>query len=382
MTEFTIGVEEEYQLIDPATGDLRSAARAVLQADWTGEIRHEMQESQIEIGTRVCADGAALKHEMVRLRSQAAAVAASRDLTIVAAGLHPYSRWEDHEMSAGDRYQRIAAEYGRIALEEHNFGMHVHVAVPDTHDRVRLMGAVRNYLPHLLALACSSPVYEGSDTAYASYRSVLWRRWPRTGIPPRFADDAEYDAYISAMRDAAFIQDARDVYWMVRPHPRYPTLEFRACDVCPALTDALAITSLIRVIVYAAVCEQLQDNGVMAEIAEPLLHEDAWRATRFGLDATFARPGTEPGWRDARTEIYDLIARLSPLADDLGEDQMVEGIERILTRGNGADRIRARLAEVSDVNALPLWLAAETAVGIGIDRRRDLRADSVLNNVP
>lgn len=380
MTEFTIGVEEEYQLIDPATGDLRSAARAVLQADWTGEIRHEMQESQIEIGTRVCADGAALKREMVRLRSQAAAVAASGDLTIVAAGLHPYSRWEEHEMSGGERYRRIAAEYGRIALEEHNFGMHVHVAVPRTHDRVQLMGAVRHYLPHLLALSCSSPIYEGSDTAYASYRSVLWRRWPRTGIPPLFADEREYEAYISAMRDAAFIQDARDVYWMVRPHPRYPTLEFRACDVCPALADAVAIASLARVIVYAAVCEQLGDNGVVPEVAEPLLDEDAWRATRFGLDATFARPGSEPGWRDVRTEIYDLVARLIPLADDLGEAQMAEGIERILQRGNGAERIRGRLAEASDIGALPLWLAAETAVGIGIDRRRDQRTDSAALN--
>lgn len=374
--DFTVGVEEEYQLIDPASGELRSEARAVLRSDWTGDIRNEMQESTLEIGTQICADCDELREEIIRLRFQTATVAASHELAIAAAGVHPFSRWESHEMSGSERYQRIAGEYGRIARDEHNFGMHVHVAVPADCDRVQIMGRTRTYLPFLLALSCSSPYYEGADTGYASYRTILWRRWPRTGAPPRFADAEEYAHYTEALVRAGFIEDARDIYWMVRPHPVYPTLEFRACDVCPSLDDALAIAALNRVLVAAAVWGEMPEPSPAssAVLADRVLDDNLWRVARDGLDADLVSVEAAAGPRSLRAELNELLDRVEPVARALGEDDMRAGIERIMRRGNGADRMHAQQKHSRSLRELAHWLESETLLGTGVDRRRAQRA--------
>jgi carboxylate-amine ligase len=168
-------VEEEYQLIDRDTGALRSMASAVRGMDWTGELVQELHETQVEIGTPVCRSAAEIARELARLRFQAATVSATRDLALVAAGTHPYSLWSGHAQTEDRRYERIAAKYGRIVLDEHIFGMHIHVAVPAGIDRVALINTVRHFLPHLLSLSGSSPYFEGDDTGFASWRSILWR---------------------------------------------------------------------------------------------------------------------------------------------------------------------------------------------------------------
>jgi carboxylate-amine ligase len=187
--EFTLGAEEEYQLVDPESGELRSDARDVLETDWSDEVTQEIHQTQVEIGTHVCASAEELRAEIARLRVQTAAAAAAEELAIVAAGLHPFSRGEPHRSSGGERYRKLLERFGRILRTEHDFGMHVHVAVPEGVSRAAVSNVVRGYAPYLVALSASSPVYEGEDTGFDSYRSVLTSRLAHAGPPPRFADD-------------------------------------------------------------------------------------------------------------------------------------------------------------------------------------------------
>ena len=374
--DFTIGVEEEYQLVDPATLDLRSCACSVIEGDWSGDIRKELQESTIEIGTPVAGSSREVRSELARLRTQASVAAQAEDLRIVAAGLHPFADWHSHVLTAGERYARMGQTYGRIARDEHNYGMHVHVAVSD--DRIRLLNRVRRYVPHLVCLACSSPFHEGSDTGYASFRMVLWRRWPGAGVPPRLEDEREYRRFVDAQLRAGVLGDERNLYWMIRPHPAYPTLEFRMCDVCPTLDDAVAIAGLARTIVYAAAQGMLTDGraGEWSDAAlDAALSDDTWRASRYGLDAQLIETTTIGGHESARDAIRRLGDVLAPAAADIGETCALDAVARICERGNAADRMRALQGEERDLRALVGWLARETLVGTGMDRRGGQRPE-------
>jgi glutamate---cysteine ligase / carboxylate-amine ligase len=376
MSEFTVGVEEEYQLVDPATGALRSSGRAVLDVDWSGEIRRELQESTIEIGTCVCRTASSADAELRRLRLQAAAAAAAEDLEIVAAGVHPFSGWRGHQRSEGPRYEHIAQKYGRLARDEHIFGMHVHVAVPDRLERIPLLNVVRHFVPHLIALSCSSPYFEGEDSGFASYRMVLWRRWPGAGLPPRLCSDAEYRRYIDAQLKAGVLEDERSVYWMIRLHPVYPTLEFRMFDVCPRVEDASAIAGLTRTLVAAAAEGHLVEAdlaGLTEATRDAILADDVWRAARYSLDARLVTPAAASGWTPIRDAVSDLLDRVRGIAESLDEAGSLEGIARILDRGSAADRIRRVREEGADMHGVVRWLATETVAGVGMDRRREPR---------
>ena len=374
MANFTIGVEEEYQLVDPASSDLRSSARVVLADDWTGELRKEIQESTVEIGTLVCPSSTSVRGDLARLRAQAAAAAAAQDLEVVASGLHPFTDWRRHELTAGERYARMAETYGRLARDEHNYGMHVHVAVEG--DRMRLLGAVRRYIPHLLALSCSSPFHEGEDTGFASFRMVLWRRWPGATVPPRLGSDAEYRSFVDAQLRAGVLGDERNLYWMIRPHPAYPTLEFRMCDVCPTLDHAVAIAGLTRTLVCAASEGMLPADpwSSWSEAAgDAALSDDCWRAARYGLDATVLAPTLPSGGVAMRDAVRRLIDVLRPVAEAIGEAPALDGAGRICETGNTADRLRALHATGCDLRLLVRWLARETLLGTATDRRHEQR---------
>jgi glutamate---cysteine ligase / carboxylate-amine ligase len=374
MSTYTVGVEEEYQLVDPGSGDLRSSARPVLGGDWSGDIRREMQDSTIEIGTQVCGSSAAALADLKRLRLQAATAAAAEELNIVAAGLHPFSDWREQAMSDGDRYRDMAQLYGRIARDEHNYGMHVHVAVDG--DRMRLLNTLRHYIPHLLALSCSSPYYEGEDTGYASYRMVLWRRWPGAGPPPRLESDEACSRYIAALLSAGVLPDERSVYWLIRRHPEYPTVEFRMCDVCTRVEDAAAIAGLARVLVAAAAEDGLAEPAPAdwtPEAVDAALSDDCWRAARHGLDACLVTAGGDGAGVPVRDALLRLLDGVQRTADALGEDDVPAAIETILRRGTAADRARAFNRECADLRLLVAWLQAETMLGVGMDRRRAQR---------
>ncbi|MBR9988642.1 MAG: YbdK family carboxylate-amine ligase [Gemmatimonadetes bacterium] len=370
--DFTIGVEEEYQLVDLASGALRSRASDLRREDWTGELVAELQETTIEIGTQICADTADAERQLRRLRLQASTVAASHGLAIVAAGVHPFSSWEGHERPPIERYKSIEARYGRIARDEHIFGMHVHVAVPEHVDRLHLMNTLRHYLPHMLALSASSAFFEGADTGFASYRTILWRRWPNSGIPPRFESATEFRHYVDTLLDAGVMADPWNLYWSMRPHPKFPTVEFRVTDVCPSLRDALALTAFARALVHAAVTGVITDEApshVSASLEQELVRINEWCVARDGLESRVVDTMTGRGHRPVRDAIRTVLDRISRSADELGDLEALAHVERILERGNAAERMRALHRGGATLRGLVDWLAAESLVGTGLDRR-------------
>lgn len=373
--DLTVGVEEEYQLVDAESGELKSLSRQVIAWDWSGEIKPEMQENTVEVETRVCAAAAEVRDELARLRLQAAAAAQARGLRVVAAGTHPFSGWRGQEFTDREVYRDIRAEYRHLADEQLIFGMHVHVGVPEGVDRVRVMNAARVYLPHLLALTASSPWYQGSDTGYASFRSILWRRWPRSGPPPRFADAEELERLLRWLTETGCIDDPGRVYWELRPHHRYPTLEFRVSDVTPRLEDAVLAAALARAVVAGAVEGVLREPELPESLAGTLIRENAWRASRDGVEAEVVDVGgPEPVTASVRDSLLALAERLRPVAERLGDAEVLDGLPELLERGDAAHRIRARAEEAG--GALPevvRWLAEETVLGVGLDRRTEQR---------
>ncbi|MGH7504016.1 MAG: carboxylate-amine ligase [Longimicrobiales bacterium] len=362
---FTVGVEEEYQLVDVETGALRSRASAVREMDWTGDIIGEAHETQIEIGTPVCTSAEQALHELARLRLQAGTAAASRDLRIVAAGAHPFSRWEGQRGTPGERYERIKKRFGRIARDEHIFGMHIHVAVPGARARIRTMNALRHFLPHVLALAASSPIFEGEDTGYSSFRTILWRRWPMSGVPPRFRSLGEYRRYVELQLLTGTILDEGNIYWSVRPHSKFPTLEIRVGDVCPRLEDVGAIVAFVRAIVAAIVKGELDEPrvpGLSRAVERDIIAVNEWRAAQRGLDARVIDSAVGEAV-PLRTSIRKLADRLAPVAEELDDGEALRGIDGILERGNGATRIRHAWQEEESLPALVAWLADETIAG-------------------
>jgi glutamate---cysteine ligase / carboxylate-amine ligase len=373
---FTLGIEEEYQLVDPASGALRSRASELRREDWTGELVAELQETTIEIGTPICGSAADAGRELQRLRFQAATVASSNGLAIVAAGLHPFSTWEGHGRPPLERYRSIEARYGRIARDEHIFGMHVHVAVPDGTPRIALLNTVRQYLPHMLALSASSPFFEGADTGFDSFRTILWRRWPNSGVPPRFSSDAEFVRYVDTLLDAGVMADPWNLYWSARPHPTFPTIEFRVTDVCPNLQDAVAVAALARALVHAAATGVLADEaprGLSAVLEQELLRVNEWRIARDGLDGRVIDVVTGVEHQPMRTAIRRLLDKVSPSADALGDTAALAHIETVLRRGNAAARMRRHHTQASTLRALVEWLVNESGVGTGLDRRATQR---------
>ena len=389
MRPYTIGVEEEYQLVDPATRGLVSRARDVLAADWADEAEHEVQRTQLEIATRVCGSAAEIDDELRRLRFHVAAAAASRDLVPVAAGLHPFSDWRDHEATDAPRYRRLLDRYGRVIESEHVFGMHVHVAVPPSVDRMVVINRLRPFLPHLLALSASSPFFLDGDTGYDSYRTVLNDRLPCSGPPPAFDAETDYWAFTAGLIEQDVAVDEGTTYWTVRPHHRYPTIEIRCADVCPSVDDAVAIATLARALVAAAAEGPLPpadaggtaaptsttggggDGRFGAGVADAAGAADQWVASRYGLDGRIRTAGGAlSSFRDAITTV---VGVLGPVARRLGDEAHVAGIHRILERGNGATRMRAVAARHGDWAPLVDWLARETVLGTGMDRRRDQR---------
>lgn len=370
---YTFGVEEEYQLVDPRTWEMASRADEILELDWANRIQGELQETMLEVDTPVCRDADQLGEVVRQLRLHAATAAAAEDLQIVSAGTHPFSRWEDHRTADTDRPKMLLQQMGLLMREEQWFGLHVHVHVPDEDDRIRVLGAVRRYVPHLLALSTSSPFLEGHDTGYVSYRTILNRRVPLAGPPPRLPDRAAYERLLGAILGAGAVPDARTLYWDVRPNARHPTVEFRVADACPRVEDAVAIAVLARALVAAVLEAALPAHG-NDETELVLLGLNHWLVARAGLDALLvdvARPEGVP----VRDELRALVEVLRPVSRQLGDADALDHVHTILERGTAADELRTRHAQGASGPTLVEWLNGETLRGVGLDRRSRQRED-------
>jgi glutamate---cysteine ligase / carboxylate-amine ligase len=373
--DFTVGVEEEYQLVDARSGSLRSRARAVLATDWTGEMKPEMLANSIEVGTSVCQTTEELRSDLARLRFQAAIAAEADGLRVVATGVHPFAPPGKQQFISSPVYDRLREEYRSLAYQQSIFGLHVHVGVPAEHDRVPIMNAVRHYLPHMLAISASSPLHGGQDTGYASFRSILWRRWPRSGPPPRLRDFAEYRRILDALVGTGWIDAPGRIYWELRPHHVYPTLEFRVADVTLRMEDTLLIAALTRCLVVAAAEGALPEPDLPLALQQVILNENGWKASRDGLEAEFLVPhGGSVVVRPVSAVLEDLVERLADVAQRLGDTDALALLPSLMERGDAARRVRAKSLEFeNDPAQLVSWLAGETVLGLGLDRRMEQR---------
>ncbi len=362
MAAETLGVEEEYQLIDAATGALRPANQAVLDAarPAMGEAVHpELMRSQVEVSTPVCRSLDQVEEELRALRRRLNAAAARCGCRLGAAGSHPTARWEAEEVTPRPRYLAMADDFQQMARETLIFGCHVHVGVDDPDQRIDIMGRIRPWLPTLLALSANSPFWGGRDTGYASYRTVVFRRWPTTGMPASFADDAEYQRTVKALVAAGAIEDATHLYWDVRPSARFPTLEVRIADVCLTVDAAVTVAGLVAAMVATA-RQQAEGGGSRDDTRRELLEAAVWRAARHGLTEQLI--DVEQGALRPAPEVVELLlTTLRPAMEDAGTwDRLTDGVRQILSGGTGAERQRAVLRQTGSLDDVARFIADQT----------------------
>ncbi len=371
--EFTIGVEEEYQIIHPETRELRSRAQSILTEarEAVGDlVTPELYLSQIEIGTPVCRTLTGVRNELQHLRREVIAAAERGGSRIAAGGTHPYSHWGEQKLTPKDRYLEIATDYQQLAREQLIFGCHVHVGISNREIAIQVMNRSRPWLAPMLALACNSPFWLGLDTGYASFRTEIWRRWPLSGTPQVFTSRSEYDRLVGDLTTMGSISDATKIYWDVRPSARYETLEFRVADVCLTVDEAVMIAGLSRALARTCALEagrQVEIKHVRPEI----LRAAKWRAARFGLDDELI--DTQEGLAvPARALIEKLLAHLRPALEEHDEwDEVSSLVREVLERGTGATRQREAYARSGNLEGVVDFIVAETAKGTKDSQRRE-----------
>ncbi len=338
--EFTIGVEEEYLLVDKETRGLvidpPESFLGDCEAECGSQVTTELLRSQVEIGTKVCANVQEARADLARLRSAIISVADRHGLAPIAASTHPFSRWAEQKHTEKDRYESLTSEMAGAARRMVICGMHVHVGIGDDNLRIDLMNQMSYFLPHLLALSCSSPFWEGRDTGLKSYRLTIFDALPRTGIPERFQSFAEYQRHVDILINAGMIEDSTKIWWDLRPSGRFPTLESRIMDVCTRLDDAVALAALLLCLLRMLYRLRLV-NQRWREYTPMLIRENRWRAMRYSFDEgmiDFAKGELVP-FSELLEEILELTAED---AAALGCEEEVAHVRDILSRGTSAHR--------------------------------------------
>ena len=361
----TLGIEEEYQIIDPQTRELRSYITEILEGDHLllGEVKPELHQSMVEIGTRVCRTPADVRAELIRLRGTVMQLAGKSGLAIAAAGTHPFSSWLTQEITPLERYIGVRQDLADLAQQLLIFGTHVHIGIEDRDFLIDAMNVARYFVPHVLTLSTSSPFWMGRDTGLKSYRSIIFRNFPRTGIPPVLESWLDYSSLVDTLVRTGCIPNASKVWWDVRPNHSYPTLEFRVCDVCTRVDEAVCVAAILQAIV-AKLWKLRRDNMTFRVYPLALIEENKWRAVRYGLDGRLIDLGKEEEL-PARTLVRELIEWfVDDVLDDLGSRKEVEYAFQILEQGTSADRQLARFRATGELTAVVDALIAETREGV------------------
>ncbi|MBP1703113.1 MAG: carboxylate-amine ligase [Chloroflexi bacterium] len=363
---FSIGIEEEYQIIDPQTRELKSYITELLEAGkliLREQVKAELHQSMVEVGTEVCSSPAEARNELIRLRRSIMELAGKNGLKIAAAGSHPFSSWVEQEITPFERYIGVKQDMQILAQQLLIFGTHIHIGIEDPELLIDIMNMVRYMLPHILALSTSSPFWLGQDTGLKSYRSIIFRNFPRTGIPPHFEYYAQFSRYVETLVKTHSIPDGTKVWFDVRPNHNYPTLEFRICDVCTRVDEAICIAAIIQVLVFK-MWKLRHDNMSFRIYPAVLIEENKWRAVRYGLDGKlidFGRQEELPA-RELIREMVDWL--LEDVIDEFGGRQDIEYVYRILEGGTSADRQLATYQRTHSLQAVVDQLITETAEGV------------------
>jgi carboxylate-amine ligase len=338
--KFTLGIEEEYLLVDRDTRALVVDPPKSLMSECEeliGEqVSSELLRSQIEIGTKVCNNIKEAREDLARLRKVIVDVTATHNIAPIAASTHPFSRWQDQKQTQKDRYESLTLEMQGAARRLVICGMHVHVGIEDDEVRIDLMNQMSYFLPHLLALSCSSPFWGGRDTGLKSYRLTIFDALPRTGLPERFASWSEYQRHVQILIDAGLIEDSTKIWWDLRPSARYPTLETRVMDVCTRIDDAIALAALL--VCHLRMLYRLRTRNQRWRIYTPMLiNENRWRAMRYSFDEGLVdlAHGVVVPFDELLEEMLGLVEED---AEALGCTEEVAGVRDILSRGTSAHR--------------------------------------------
>ena len=363
----TLGIEEEYQIIDPASREVTSYIQEFLNSGRVilkDFIKAEFLQSQVEVGSKICNTVEEARADIIRLRRAVHELAAEKGLRVAAAGTHPFSSWSRQQVTAGERYTKHEKDMADIARQMLVFGMHVHIGIEDPELRIDVMNQSRYFLPHLLALSASSPFWHGRDTGLRSYRTIILGNLPRAGIPPSFDSWNEYERFIDMLVQTGCIDEPTKIWWDIRPSPKYPTLEFRFADICTTVDETICIAALLQGLV-AKLIKLRRSNVGWRNYRRNLLAENKWRAVRYGIHGNLIDFGRrkEVPFPELMKEILQLI---DDVVDELGIRHAVDYVHTIIERGNSADRQLAVYRETNDFHAVVDHLVRETVSGCGV----------------
>ncbi|HAC16030.1 MAG TPA: carboxylate-amine ligase [Bacteroidetes bacterium] len=362
---FSIGIEEEYMIVDPETGELSSAVENIIKdgVDKLGNhITTEMLQCQVEVATPICESIHEARAQIIHARKVVHEVAQKHGLAIIAAGTHPFSKWANQNITERTRYLGLVTENKVLARQLLICGMHMHIGIDDDDLRIDLMNQLSYFCPHLLALSASSPFWEGYDTGLQSYRSVVFEALPRTGIPPMLRSWGDYMEYIDVAMKTNCIDEPTKIRWDLRPSPRYPTLEFRITDVCTKVDEAIAICAL-KVALVAKLLKLRRNNMSWRVYRKELIQENKWRAVRYGLNGKLLDLGKKKEV-DAKKLIFELLTFVDDVLDEVGIREEVSYIQYILSTGNSADRQLRCFEKNGTMKSVVDQLIRETTEGV------------------
>ena len=362
---FTIGIEEEFQIVDPETRELRSHIQQILEEGkmlLAENVKPEMHQSVVEMGTDICQDIQDAREQVTKLRTNLAGLAKSKGLRIAAAGTHPFSHWKDQRITSHPRYKTIVTDMQQVARANLIFGLHVHIGVDDRETALHIMNAARYFLPHIFALSTNSPFWLGRNTGFKSYRSKVFDRFPRTGIPDYFNSISEYDNYINLLIKTNCIDNAKKIWWDIRAHPVFNTLEFRICDIPLRVDETIVLAAIMQAIV-AKLHKLIKQNLGFRLYRRALIAENKWRAARYGIDAKLIDFGKKEEVPYANL-IQELLDFVDDVVDELGLREELKYVNKILEMGTGADRQLAIWEQSYDTKNVVDYIIDETHYGL------------------
>jgi carboxylate-amine ligase len=365
---FTLGVEEEFQIVDPQTFELKSNTGGLFdagQARLTDEMRRELHAPVIEVGTPICANVQEVRRELTRLRGEVIALARQHGFRIASAGTHPFTHWSNVSITEGSsHYDSLIEDLQLVARANLIFGLHVHVGVEDDEARIAIMNSVRYFLPHIFALSVNSPFWIGLDTGWKSYRAKVFERFPRTGLPDYFGSWGAYKEFVNTLITTGCITDGKKIWWDVRAHPYYPTLEYRICDAQMRVDEAVCLAAFFQAVTYKL--WKLYDANLGWRLyRRSLINENKWRAARFGLDGKLIDLGKKI---EVPTEhlLIELLEFVDDVVSELGVRDEILYVHEILRRRTGADRQLAVYKESESLQAVVAYIISETEAGIPV----------------
>ncbi len=365
MATFTLGIEEEFQTIDPVTRNLRSHMSKLVEdgkITLKERVKAEMHQAVVEVGTNICHNIQEAREEVTYLRKMILDLAEKQDLRVAAAGTHPFADWVDQLITPDPRYDQIIDEMRDVARGNLIFGLHVHVGIESRNEGIQIMNAVRYFLPHIYALSTNSPFWCGRNTGFKSYRSKVFDKFPRTGIPDFFSSAAEYDEYVALLVKTNCIDNGKKIWWDIRVHPFFNTIEFRMCDV-PMRTDETICLAAIMQALVAKIHKLHSQNLSFRPYRRMLINENKWRAARYGISSKLIDFGKQQEV-EYKILIHELLEFIDDVVDELGSRKEIEYIHQILEMGTGADRQLAVFEATGSLNAVVDYIVSETKIGI------------------